>query len=859
MLTALGSLLRRRRFEQGLSEELAFHLEARIDDLVSHGIPRAEAERRARLEFGGFDACKERCRESAGLRPFAEAAQDLRYAFRLYRRSPGFAALAILCLALGTGVNTSMFSMMNYILLKPLPVPAAESVAAVSRGPQSDLPFPSYREFRDRAQSFSGLAATARADSTIDIGNEAGAATAEAVTANYGAVLRLKPFLGRWIDDENETAVVVSYRVWRERLHADPNVLGKVIRSEKRFWTIAGVAPPEFTGILAPLSTDLWVPLRLWAEQHPALGTSLEDRTRDMVVAIGRLREGRSAEQAAAELNGIDLQERAAAGDTKPRPPLAVEPARGIILARFRHGAGAVSALLMALGAAVLLIASVNVANLMLARGIARQTEMGVRMSLGAGPGRVFRQMLTEALVLAVFGGAAGLLVGEWANGLIRTIFAAVSSPGQSIRPDLSFDHRVFWSAWVASLAATMACGLVPAWRSARLSILATLKGGGTQGNRLRLQRSVLVVQIAASLVLLCCAGMFLRGWSKLRSSDPGFAVDKRLYAEVFVSEPEFTPETAQAFYDSAVDRLRAQPGIEGAALTHLLPPYGRSSDCVAVGSAEPVRVTEGRIGDGFLSVMGIGLRRGREFTPLDRNSASGGVVVSETLARRLWPDGKAVGREVEVGCQDAAPSLVLGVARDVKPGEAHFYRPLARTGVGRMNLVVATPGAPFEMASRIRATLQRPGVRIYGVKPMADHVERLFWQVRWEALLLGIFGALALALAAVGLYGTMAYYVNQRTRELGIRIALGAGTAQVLWCVLSQGLRLTAAGIGIGILLSLGAGKLVSSFLFGVGTGDWRSLVAPAALWLAIALAACAAPAIRALRIPASRALRAD
>jgi hypothetical protein len=254
---------------------------------------------------------------------------------------------------------------------------------------------------------------------------------------------------------------------------------------------------------------------------------------------------------------------------------------------------------------------------------------------------------------------------------------------------------------------------------------------------------------------------------------------------------------------------------------------------------------------------MGIGLRQGREFTALDRNPSSGGVVVSETLARRLWPGGDAVGRQVEVGCQDAVPALVLGVARDVKAGEAHFYRPLARTG--RLNLVVATPGPSFEMSNRIRAALQRPGVRIYGVKPMADHVDKLFWQVRWEALLLGIFGALALALAAVGLYGTMAYYVNQRTRELGIRMALGAGASQILWCVASQGLLLSAAGIGIGILLSLGAGKLVSSFLFGVEPGDWQSLAAPAAIWLAIALAACAAPAIRALRIPASRALRAD
>lgn len=854
MFTGILRLLRRRRFEQNLSEELAFHVEARVADLVSRGVPQAEAERQARIEFGSFDKCRERCRESVGFRPFAEAAQDLRYALRLYRKSPGFSAIAILCLALGAGVNTSMFSMMNYILLKPLPVPDAASVVSLSRGQRSDMPYPIYREFRDRAQSLSGLAATARADSTLDIGNEASGATAEAVTANYGAVLRLKPYLGRWINNESEPSVVLSYRAWRDRFHADPAVLGKVIRSEKRYWTVIGVAPPEFPGIFAPLSTDLWVPLRLWAEQHPAYAAALEDRTRDMVVAVGRLRDGHAPERAAAELNAIDLQERAAARDSQPRPPLAVEPARGIVLAQFRHGAGAVSALLMALGATVLLIASVNIANLLLAKGIARQAEMSVRMSLGAGPGRVFRQMLIETSVLAVFGGAAGLLAGGWMNELIRALFAGITSPGQSIRPDLSLDHRVFLSAWVTSLVAALACGVAPAWRSARLDIVATLKCGA-QGSRLRLQSSVLVIQVAASLVLLCCATMFLRGWSQLRSADPGFAVDRRVYAEVFASEPEFTPETAHAFFHAAVDRLRTQPGIQGAALTLVLPPYGRSYECVALEGGSPLRVTEARIGDGFLSLMGIALRQGREFSPLDRNSSAPGVVISETLARRLWPGGDAVGREVKAGCQYAAPALVLGVARDLKPGEAHLYRPLPATQTGRMILVVA--GSPFETANRVRAALQRSGIRIYAVKPVAEHVDSLFWQVRWEALLLGIFGALALALAAVGLYGTMAYNVSRRTREFGIRIALGAGPAQVLWCVARRALRLTAAGIGIGILLSLGACKLVSSFLFGLGPFDWPSLVGPAAIWMAVALAACAGPAIRALRIATVRALR--
>lgn len=787
--------------------------------------------------------------------------QDIRFALRVYGKSPGFAALAILSLALGVGANTSLFSVMNYLLLKPMPVPQPQRVVVLSRGARTEFSFPDYRNFLNRSRSFSGLAASNPTESSLDLEGDAAAAGLEAVSGNYAATLGLKASVGRWFTDENEPVAVLSHGVWKTRFRSDPSVVGRVIRSEKRYWTVIGVATPEFTGTYAPLSMTLWVPLRQWVSQYANVQASLEDSTQHRWMLFGRLRDGVSPSEATAELNAIDLSAmREANRDTSARETLLARVAQGIGPAHFRRGAVPMSALLLAIGVGVLLIACLNVANLLLAKGAARRGEIGVRMSLGAGRHRVISQLLTEALVLVIIGSLAGLLFGHWTNRLLQTMFTAMPF-GESILLDLAFDYRVFAYAGVVSLLTTLVCGLAPAFRASRVDPIAVIRGG--RGGHQKTQRAVLVGQVALSLALLSCAGMFLHTWLRLQQADTGFTIENRMVAQVFVSEPEFTPESAQRFYFDSVDRLRAAPGVVSAALTELLPLQGRSFDCVAVREGEVMRVPSSRVGDGFLGVMNIPLEQGRDFSLANRGASSRVLIVNQTLARRFWPHAPAVGQSLKLGCKNPVIAEVIGVARDSKihsiseEPQPLVYQPFGPTASGLMTIVMAVSAQPALVSKDVRGLLAKPGVRVYSVNPLAQHVEQSYWAIRWESSTLAIFGGLSMLLAAVGLYGAMVHYVTQRTRELGIRMALGAGLPNMIGLVARQGLRLTAAGIVIGSLLAIGAGSLLRSMLFGVGLVDWPSLAAAALLWVLVAALACIIPALRVTRISPLNALR--
>ena len=531
-----------------------------------------------------------------------------------------------------------------------------------------------------------------------------------------------------------------------------------------------------------------------------------------------------------------------------------------------RRGATPVLILLFAAVGAVLLIACVNVGNLLLARGASRQRELVVRAALGAGRVRLLRQLLTESFLLCLLGTAAGLLTGHWTNRVLEVLLLSLPIDAP-IQLNLSFDHRVFVFAAGLAMVATLACGLLPAWRATGEGVAPALKGESPATKRFRLRHALLVAQIALSLTLLVCAGLFLRSMARMQGSDPGFAAQNRLYARTYVSQPEFNAETGRTFYGQVLEDLRKLPGVRNASLTRLLPlrSEGNESDCVSAGEAPPFPSTFGVIDSGFLVTMHIPLAEGREFNALDRPEGRPIAIINETLARRLWPDRNAVGQVLRVGCKSRREMEVVGVTRDSKvvslgePAGPHFYLPYSQNYTGLVTLVLETASEPGTMVKEVRQLLHRENksVRIYAIEPLASHLERSYYQVRWESSILAIFGIVALALATVGLYGAIAYQVTGRIHEIGVRIALGAGRGEILRLVLRQGLKLTMTGIVIGLAMSLGLTRLLARFLSGLSPNDPITFGLTAMFWTGLAVVACYLPARRAMRVDPMVALR--
>jgi predicted permease len=785
---------------------------------------------------------------------------DLALALRLFRKSPGFTLLALLCLALGIGVNASIFSLLDSIYLRPLPVANAERVVVLSRGGNPLFSYPEYRALRDRNRSLEGLAISEPEESDLSFEGNAMLIGAEPVSGNYAAVLGLRTSLGRWFTREDEPAAVIGYHAWQHLFHGDPAVLGKTVRSESHAYTVVGVAPPEFTGIYAPLRIDLWVPFGYWA------GASADSR-RGMV--FGCLRRGVGVSQSAAELNSVATlihgENPALANDANA--PLVLELVRGIPNPVARRRAMPVVVLLMTVVALVLLIACMNVGNLLVARGMGRQREIAVRFALGASRSRVLRQLMTENLTLGLLGGAAGILVGYATN---RLLLAAIPMLpfGEAFRIELPLDFRVLLYTGSIALLTALLFGLLPAWQSSRGDLAALLKGANIAGGRLRLRLATLTGQIALSLVLLLTAGLFARVIIRFHNLDPGFASRNRLYAPAFVAAPQFTPASGRVFYGQTLDSLRLLPGVRSAALTTRLPLYaaGIGGTCVALGGERPAPATSMTVGAGLLQTLRIPLLEGRDFDAADKADGPPVAIVNRTMARRLWPSGPVIGRTFQFGCDRPRTLQVVGLARDSKirsmneVTQPHVYLPFSQAyNGGIVFLVVETAGDPGSLMERVRQTLASadPDFRTYGVQRLSDSLDASFWQARFELWILGILGALALVLAAVGMYGVLAYHVTARTREIGIRVAMGARPPDVVRLVIGQGLRVTLAGIAIGLALSTLMSRLLATLLEGVSPTDALTWSAAVGVWIAVALVACWLPARRAARVEPVIALR--
>ena len=861
LLLRARSLLRRDAVERELQDELSFHLDQLMATYEQQGLPLDEAQRRARLSLGGFDQIKEAHRDARGTRLFSDFGRDVHHALRQMLRAPGFAALAMLCLGLGIGVNTTIFSVVDAVMLQTLPVSGGDRIVSISRGDRPTMTYREYETLAARTRLLDGVTASFPLESDLEVDGVSEFVTSEIVPANYGPVLGAGLAVGRWFDDDREMEAVISHAVWQRRFNLNPGVLGRRIRSESQSYTVVGVAMPAFSGTFAPLRTDIWVPLRT----RPLIDASLDkaEGPWQMRLLFGRLAASASAPQVAAEVNAIDAQlERETSRESQTPSPLVVEHVRGVPDPGLKQRGATLSVLLGAVVGLVLLIACVNVGNLLLVRGALRQREFAVRRALGASRLRLLRQLLTESLVLAAGGGLCGIVLAVWTNRVLET--SVPSAFGAfAVRLGLSVDWRAVAFATLITIVTTILCGLWPAWRASRAASLVTFKneiGAGAPRRPIGL-----VAQVVMSLVLLFVAGSFVQSLLRLYSIDPGFAVAGRLYAYTFVPAPPATPESRQAFYARMLEQVRGLPRVQSASLTNYLPlmPIGR--DCAAVATAEPVSVTANEVGPAYFETMGLGVIAGREFTAVDQSSDAAVIVISQSLARRMWPNGSGLGERVLVGCKSAHAAVVVGIVRDAaitnlnQRAPLHIYRPLTPQFAGLRAVIVRTDGDAATSVLPLRRLLldMGEGIRVYTVQPFDEHLAQRYAPFRWAATVLTGFGTLALLLAAVGLYGVIAYRVALRTQELGVRMALGASRQEIFRSVLWHGLKVVLIGVAIGEIFTAALTGLAGAIVSDIVPSGVMTHLGVGAIWIVVALAACFVPAARAARVDPLVALR--
>jgi predicted permease len=845
-----------------LGDDIRDHIERETQNNIERGMSPEEARYAALRKFGNVIVAHEDTRAVWIPVWFDQFGQDVRYALRMIRRNLGFTIIAVVTLALAIGANTTIFALVNALLLRPMPVVEPDRLIRISRGQEAALSLPVFREIRSGTQALRAIAATLSMESDLDVDGNSHFAAAEFVTANYADVLGVGVSLGRWFVNDREPAAVISDAVWEREFSRDPRVLGRVIRSGTDAYTIVGVARREFIGVRAPLRTDFWAPIET---RFRSIGEEEERRVARMMMWFGRLRPGATAMQAAAELNALDSQTRRSGTTARIErsTPITAEVVRALPSGGSQRLVRMLTALMASVVTVVLIIACVNVGHLLLARGALRQREFALRRALGASRARLIRQLLTEALAIAVGGTLCGIVLALWTGGLLQRSLPAAAGIF-ALQLDLSLDWRTFVFAAGICVVTTVLCGLLPAWRTSgvlRLSI-----GHGIVGAVTRRRPVGLVAQVTMSLVLLFVSGGLVAALLRLYSTDPGFDVAGRLYAYTFLPSPPFPPDARYDVYAKALDRLRALPGVRTAALTSSLPLIPPGSECASLSLDSPIRVTSSAVDATYFDALGIERVAGRLFAASDLTDAAGSVIVTESLARRLWPDRPAVGERLMVGCDAPQRAFVIGVVRDSsiravgEPPQPHVYRVFTTRHAGALTAVLLnTTTDPAGLTETVRRTLVglAPGIRVYAVQPLDMHVERSFGQLRWIAGVLIVLGSLALVLAAVGLSGAVAYRVSQRTREIGLRMALGATRRNVFRGVLGNSLAIVLVGVAIGELLTVPLNSAVASLQENIGPTPVSTHVAAGLIWIAVGVAASYVPAARAARVDPVVALR--
>ena len=865
--TRLRLLLARRSAESRMESEFHFHVEMDTERRIRSGTPPAEARRQSLLAFGGIERHRESMRDGRGGRWLEDLWMDLRYAARSLRRSPGFATVAIVTLALGIGANAAIFSVVDGVLLRPLPFASPERLVAITDlGYRGEL-----LQLREHSRTLDVEAIGVGQEFNLTGSGEPVRLEGAAVSAGAFNLLGLTAAVGRtFLADEEgpgaSPAVIISHGLWQRRFAADPRIVGQQIRLDGVFREVVGVMP---AGTRVPsLRTDLWVPLTI----DPANAVALWSTAAGTLV--GRLRPDASIEQAQAELSALAPSMRQHFPWDMPAEygaTAAVVPLREFMVGDMR---GSLLILLASVGL-VLLIACVNVANLLLARASFRGQETVVRTALGAGRGRLIRQHLAESAFLAMAGAAAGLAVAY-----VGVAILTRALPADTPRLDeVALDGRVFAFALGTALLASIAFGLLPALRLSAMSLQAGLAQGGRSAagssGRRRVAGSLVVAEIALAVVLVIASGLMLKGFWQLTQSDPGFRAEGVVSATV--APPDFrygAPAARREFHDRLLERAASLPGARSAAIADRIPFGGRAYGSVFVITGRPHPARSGgdwpyadvraAVSDDYFSTLGVRLVRGRTFGPADRAGAPAVAMVGRALAAQYWPGAEAIGARVSFP-GDSVSYEIVGIVDDVKweevaqAGGAALYLSLRQApGDGAVSLLVRTD-EPSRAAGQVRAmvTAVDDATPVSNVQAMEALLSQSMQQPRVNALLLALFAALALVLGAVGIYGVIAYAVSQRTREFGVRLALGASPFAVTRQITLEGLGLGALGVMIGVVGALGLTQALSSQLHGVSARDPMVYAGATALLALVTLFASWLPARRAARVDPATALR--
>jgi len=814
---------------------------------------------------------------------------DLRFAVRMLIKYPAFSIVAFLALVLGIGANTTVFGIINALLLRPLPVGHSEGVVKAFT---TDNHIPgklsmSYLNFQDYAKqntAFSSMAAYTFAGMGMTRGTDTLNVVGLLVSGNYFDLLQVKPHLGRtFLPEEDATpnghpVVVLGYSFWK-KLGADPAIVGSPITLNGHSFTVIGVVPAAFTGVDVGFSPDLWVPISMHQWVRPGADFWFESRRALLLNIIARLKPGVTMSEAQAQMRTIAKQLEQAYPDVNKERSIALmsleaAKSQGLAGPTNENLARDVSLLLLVASASILLIACANVANLLLARSTARQREMAVRLALGAGRGRIVRQLLTESILLGVIGGAGGVILAYCLGDVLIALLPPTPFP---ITLNPQPDWRVLIFSFVVAVLSGVIFGLAPALQMARWNLNQGLRErastGGGAVTRLNLRSLLVVAQIAVSLLLLIGSGLFLKSFYEAQAINPGFRTDNLNLVTINPVLARYDTDRALQVVRAILDQIRHDPRVAGADVNNWVPLQGGEARTIVIDGRDPNDEHNRRFANyspitpGYFQTMGIQLLRGRNFTQQDaEKNAAPVAIIDETMAKQFWPNEDALGRRFRFMI-DKAPIEVIGIARDSKAttlGEVPVpmvYWPLKEITDAGITLFVHTTGAPSVMLSQIRQIVRDVDVHIPITyeKTIRDHMAIALWPSWMGAMLLGSLGLLAFILASMGVYGVMAYSVSQRTRELGIRMALGAQTNQVIQLVLRQGMFLAAIGLVFGLFAAFGSTRLAGSLLYGVNPSDPVIFIGVTSLLAFAAFAACYFPARRALKINPVIALRTE
>ena len=874
----LRSLFRKNEAELDLSEELQFHLQNQIDEHVAQGMDPQEARHAAFRSLGGVEQVKEQCREARKVNLIENFVRDMRLGLRMLRRNPGFTVLVILCLTLGIGANAAVFSWVEGLLLRPYPLVAHQEQLVALAGTvgeeRDQTSWPDLLDVKTSCTLCGTVFVSSITGATLSVGERAEVVTGSIASANYFDAIGVHPILGRGFEPGEDTGanghpvVAISYHLWQTRFQGDPKIIGKTQRLGNVVYTIIGVMPEGFYGTFVGRVIEFWVPVSM-LETLNSGSFKLEDRGARWAEAYARLKPGVTRNQAQQEISAIAARLAVAYPATNRGRGIKVWP---LWDTPFNHARELlpIFEIMVVVTMFVLLIVCANVGNLLLVRSFGRRHEMTVRVAMGAGRGRLLRQLLTEGLLLSACGAAGGMLMAHWCRHALVLFFPdpGLYLPGQ-------IDGRVLGLSAALCLVVTLAVGLVPAFQTRHLALADTLKteASSVMGARGRawLRSSLVVLQVTLGFILLVAATLLMQSLQNIRTTSPGFSTTRVFDTSITLTAAGYDAARAKTFQEELMQRIRALPGVEAAAYARTVPlGYGSfSSTPIAVDGYEPqpnesTDELYNEVSPEYFATMGIPLVSGREFTRADDENAPHVAIVNQTMVARFWRGKNPIGQRLQAKGNWVR---VVGVVKDSKyysmdeAPRPFFYVPLRQYFVIEPDVHIRTtqPLQTIQTALLREVRALDPDLALYEMITLQEQVNRATSQQLAALALVALFGGLALLLASIGLYGVMSYTVSQSTRELGLRMALGAGASNVLRLVLSRGLLLTATGIVFGIVLALLLTRLLGNLLYQVSPRDPLAFTAAFAVMTFASTAACFLPAWRATRTDPMRALRAE